>query len=86
MYQAVALSALSAQSALLCLGAKMQKVRKMQGLKDKKSYLCLAIAPFEGMSPFKNGRKIRVFAIFFCVYQKSCIFASLELAEPLNNA
>jgi len=34
MYQAVALSAFSAQSALPCLGAKMQKVRKMQGLNE----------------------------------------------------
>ena len=34
MHRAVAFSALSAQSALPCLGAKMQKVRKMQGLNE----------------------------------------------------
>ena len=86
MYQAVALSALSAQSALLCLGAKMQKVRKMQGRKDKKQYLCHRTVCQEGMKASIRGRKNIDFAKYFCFYQKSCIFASLELAEPLNNA
>ena len=40
----------------------------------------------EGMKSSIHGRKNIDFAKYFCFYQKSCIFASLELAEPLNNA
>ena len=40
----------------------------------------------EGMKASTRGRKNIDFAKYFCFYQKSCIFASLELAEPLNNA